>query len=398
MTATAAAPQPARQTTSLWILFAVSFSHLLNDLMQSLLPAVYPLLRDLYALDFTQIGLITLVNQVTSSLLQPLVGLYTDKYPKPYSLPIGMCSTLIALLLLAVADSFPMLLLAAGLLGVGSAIFHPEASRLARMASGGKLGFAQSLFQVGGNFGTAIGPLLAAFIIIPLGQGTVAWFATVALTAIVVLSLVSMWYAGQTRMARPEPVPVRHPSLTRRKLIGAFAVIAVLVMSKNVYMSSMTTFYAFFLMEKFALAASDAQLYLFVFLGAAAAGTFIGGPIGDRVGRKAVIWVSILGPLPFTLALPYVGLELAIVMTALIGFILASAFSAILVYAQELLPGRVGMIAGLLFGFAFGIGALGASLLGIVADVTSIVFVFQIVAFLPLAGLLTALLPDTDVR
>ncbi|SDG69132.1 MFS transporter [Pelagibacterium luteolum] len=396
MTTTAtAAPAPAKPATSFWVLFAISFSHLLNDLMQSLLPAVYPLLRDLYALDFTQIGLITLVNQMTASLLQPVVGLYTDKYPKPYSLPIAMCSTLAGLMVLSSASSFPMLLLAAALIGVGSSIFHPESSRVARMASGGRLGFAQSLFQVGGNIGTAFGPLLAAFIIIPRGQGSVAWFALVAITAILVLSAVSTWYAGQNRMARPQPVQRRNPAITRNRLIGAFAVIAVLVMSKNVYMASMTSFYAFFLIENFGLDASTAQLYLFVFLGAAAAGTFIGGPVGDKVGRKVVIWVSILGPLPFTLALPYVGLEASIVLTALIGFILASAFSAILVYAQELLPGRVGMIAGLMFGFAFGMGALGAAVLGIVADLTSIIFVFQLCSFLPLAGLLTALLPNT---
>ena len=396
MTTTATAtPGPARQTTSLWVLFAISFSHLLNDLMQALLPAVYPLLRDLYALDFTQIGLITLVNQMTASLLQPVVGLYTDTHPKPYSLPIAMCSTLCGLLVLSWASSFPMILLAAALIGIGSSIFHPESSRVARMASGGRLGFAQSLFQVGGNIGTAFGPLMAAFIIIPRGQGSVAWYAGVALTAIVVLYGVSTWYAGQHRMAKPQPIARRHPSLTRRKLIMAFAIIAALVMSKNVYMASMTSFYAFFLIEKFALPASSAQLYLFVFLGAAAAGTFIGGPVGDRFGRKLVIWVSILGPLPFTLALPYVGLELSIVMTALIGFIMASAFSAILVYAQELMPGRVGAIAGLMFGFAFGMGALGAAVLGVVADATSIITVFQLCSFLPLIGLLTALLPRT---
>lgn len=394
-TTTAAAPQPAQQTTSLWVLFAVSFSHLLNDLMQALLPAVYPLLAQLYALDFTQIGLITLVNQMTASLLQPVVGLYTDKYPKPYSLPIAMGFTLCGLLILSAADSFPTLLAAAALIGVGSSIFHPESSRVARMASGGRLGFAQSLFQVGGNLGTAIGPLMAAFIIIPRGQGSVAWYAGVALTAIAVLYAVSTWYAGQHRRAGPEPVAQPTSSLSRNVLIGAFAVIAVLLTSKYVYMASMTSFYAFFLIEKFRLDASSAQLGLFVFLGASAAGTFLGGPIGDRVGRKVVIWVSILGPLPFTLALPYVGLELSIVLTALIGFILSSAFAAIVVYAQELMPGRVGMVAGMIFGFAFGVGALGAATLGIVADMTSIIFVFQICAFLPAAGLLTALLPDT---
>ncbi len=361
--------------------------------MQALLPAVYPLLRELYALDFTQIGLITLVNQLTASFLQPLVGYYTDKHPKPYSLPVAMCFTLSGLLLLANASSFPVILIAGALIGVGSAIFHPEASRVARMASGGRLGFAQSLFQVGGNVGTAIGPLMAAFIIIPRGQGTVSWYALVALTAIAVLWVVGRWYAAQNRTTTPAPVPARDPEMSRNRLFWIFVILGLLVVSKNVYMASMTSFYAFFLIEKFALSASQAQVYLFVFLGAAAAGTFIGGPIGDRIGRKAVIWVSILGPLPFTLALPYAGLEASIVLTGIIGFVLASAFSAIVVYAQELMPGRVGMIAGLMFGTAFGAGALGAALMGVIADMTSIIFVFQISSFLPAIGLLTVFLP-----
>lgn len=395
MSTTTAGPLPAARNTSLWVIFAVSFSHFLNDLMQSLLPAVYPLLRDLYALDFTQIGLITLVNQLTASFLQPLVGHYTDKHPKPYSLPIAMCFTLCGLLLLANAASFPALLVSAALVGVGSAIFHPEASRVARMASGGKLGFAQSLFQVGGNIGTAIGPLMAAFIIIPRGQGTVSWYALVALTAIVVLWAVGRWYADQNRTAKPSARPARAPGISNRKLVWIFTILGLLIVSKNVYMASMTSFYAFFLIDRFALSASQAQIYLFVFLGAAAAGTFIGGPVGDRVGRKAVIWVSILGPLPFTLALPYAGLEMSVVLTGIIGFVLASAFSAIVVYAQELLPGRVGMIAGLMFGTAFGAGALGAAAMGMLADMTSIFFVFQLCAFLPAIGLLTVFLPNT---
>lgn len=397
MSTTTAGPVPAARNTSLWVIFAVSFSHFLNDLMQALLPAVYPLLRDLYALDFTQIGLITLVNQLTASFLQPLVGHYTDKHPKPYSLPIAMCFTLCGLLLLANASSFVAILASAALIGVGSAIFHPEASRVARMASGGRLGFAQSLFQVGGNIGTAIGPLMAAFIIIPRGQGTVSWYALVALTAIVVLWAVGNWYANQNRSAPKTSAVARGPVISRRRLFWTFLIIGLLVMSKNVYMASMTSFYAFFLIEKFALTASQAQVYLFVFLGAAAAGTFLGGPIGDRVGRKTVIWVSILGPLPFTLALPYAGLEASVVLTGIIGFVLASAFSAIVVYAQELVPGRVGMIAGLMFGTAFGAGALGAAAMGLVADRTSIIFVFQICSFLPAIGLLTAFLPRTNV-
>lgn len=396
MSTTTAGPVPAARNTSLWVIFAVSFSHLLNDLMQALLPAVYPLLRDLYALDFTQIGLITLVNQMTASFLQPLVGHYTDKHPKPYSLPIAMCFTLCGLLLLANASSFPAILASAALIGIGSAIFHPEASRVARMASGGRLGFAQSLFQVGGNIGTAVGPLMAAFIIIPRGQGTVSWYALVALTAIVVLWAVGNWYASQNRIAKKASAPARGPLISRRRLFWTFVVIGLLVMSKNIYMASMTSFYAFFLIEKFALSASAAQVYLFVFLGAAAAGTFLGGPIGDRVGRKAVIWVSILGPLPFTLALPYAGLEASVVLTGIIGFVLASAFSAIVVYAQELVPGRVGMIAGLMFGTAFGAGALGAAAMGLLADKTSIIFVFQVCSFLPAIGLLTIFLPRTN--
>ncbi len=392
-----AAPAPAVRNKSLWVLFAVSFAHLLNDLKQAILPAVYPLLRDLYALDFTQIGLLTLVNQLTASLLQPLVGMYTDKYPKPYSLPIAMCFTLFGLLVLANADSFPGLLLAAGLIGIGSAIFHPEASRVARLASGGKLGFAQSLFQVGGNIGTAIGPLMAAFIIIPRGQSSVSWYALVALTAIFVLWAVGRWYADHNRQTKPAPVTKRDPSISRPRLIFIFIVIGMLVMSKNVYLASMTSFYAFFLIDRFALDASQAQLGLFVFLAAAAAGTFIGGPVGDRIGRLKVIWVSILGPLPFALALPYANLELALVLTAIVGFVMASAFSAILVYAQELVPGKVGLVAGLMFGFAFGMAALGAAFMGIIADKTSIVFVFQLCSFLPAVGLLTVFLPKTNV-
>jgi MFS transporter, FSR family, fosmidomycin resistance protein len=396
MSTTTAGPVPAARNNSLWVIFAVSFSHFLNDLMQALLPAVYPLLRDLYTLDFTQIGLITLVNQLTASFLQPLVGHYTDKRPMPYSLPVAMCFTLCGLLLLANASNFPAILASAALIGVGSAIFHPEASRVARMASGGRLGFAQSLFQVGGNIGTAIGPLMAAFIIIPRGQGTVSWYALVALTAIVVLWAVGRWYSGQNRIAKPAAVAVRDPSISRRRLFWIFVILGLLVVSKNIYMASMTSFYAFFLIEKFALSASQAQIYLFVFLGAAAAGTFLGGPIGDKVGRKSVIWVSILGPLPFTLALPYAGLEASVVLTGIIGFVLASAFSAIVVYAQELLPGRVGMIAGLMFGAAFGAGALGAAAMGMIADGTSIIFVFQLCSFLPAIGLLTVFLPRTN--
>jgi len=395
--AVAASPASVVKSPSLWVLFAISASHLLNDLMQALLPAVYPLLAAAYALDFTQIGLITLVNQLTASVLQPFVGLHTDKHPLPYSLPVAMASTLAGLLLLAYADSFPSLLVASALIGVGSAIFHPEASRVARMASGGKLGFAQSLFQVGGNFGSALGPLMAAFIILPNGQGSVAWYALVALLAILLLSAVGRWYAAQNRLPKPAgSTAARKSSVPRGRLIGAFAVIGALLLSKYVYLASMTSYYAFFMMDRFAITANEAQVYLFVFLGAVAAGTFAGGPIGDRIGRKAVIWVSILGTLPFTLMLPHANLPVTVVLSAIIGLVLASAFSAIVVYAQELLPGRVGMVAGLIFGFAFAMGAFGAALLGLLADATDIGFVFQICALLPALGILTIFLPRTD--
>jgi len=308
-----------------------------------------------------------------------------------------MASTLAGLLLLAYADSFPSLLVASALIGVGSAIFHPEASRVARMASGGKLGFAQSLFQVGGNFGSALGPLMAAFIILPNGQGSVAWYALVALLAILLLSAVGRWYAAQNRLPKPAgSTAARKSSVPRGRLIGAFAVIGALLLSKYVYLASMTSYYAFFMMDRFAITANEAQVYLFVFLGAVAAGTFVGGPIGDRIGRKAVIWVSILGTLPFTLMLPYANLPVTVVLSAIIGLVLASAFSAIVVYAQELLPGRVGMVAGLIFGFAFAMGAFGAALLGLLADATDIGFVFQICALLPALGILTIFLPRTD--
>jgi FSR family fosmidomycin resistance protein-like MFS transporter len=369
---------------------------MLNDLMQSVVPAVYPILKDSYALDFGQIGLITFANQATASLLQPIVGRFTDARPKPYSLAVGMTFTLIGLLLLSMAPTFGLVLAAVACVGIGSSIFHPESSRVARMASGGRHGFAQSFFQVGGNAGSAMGPLLAAFIVLPRGQGSIAWFAVTALIAIIILARVGMWYqhhlpshAAAARQIPPSPVPA---ATVRRSL----AILVALVFSKNVYLASLTSFYTFFLIDKFGLSVQNAQLHLFILLTAVAAGTFFGGPLGDRIGRKYVIWVSILGVLPFTLALPYANLFWTELLTVSIGLVLASAFPAIVVFAQELVPGRVGTVSGIFFGFAFGAGAVGAALLGHLADATSIDVVYTVCSFLPAIGLLTVFLPDIE--
>jgi FSR family fosmidomycin resistance protein-like MFS transporter len=400
---TAAEPVPdlrrAGESTAFAILVALSFSHLLNDLIQSLIPAIYPLLKESFDLTFTQVGLITLTFQLTASLLQPLVGIYTDRYPKPFSLAVGMGCTLIGLLLLAGAGSFHMILLAAGLVGVGSSVFHPESSRMARAASGGQHGLAQSLFQVGGNAGSAIGPLLAAFIVVPNGQGSVAWFSIVALIAIVVLANVGLWYRARLRNRVATvggKITGTQPGLSRGRITFAICILLCLIFSKYFYLVSLSSYYTFYLMDKFDLPIQTAQLYLFVFLGSVAAGTFAGGPIGDRIGYKFVIWASILGVLPFTLVLPYVNLFWTGILTVPIGLILASAFSAILVYAQELMPRRVGMVAGLFFGFAFGMGGLGAAVLGRLADETSIGYVYHVCSFLPAIGILTALLPNLE--
>jgi MFS transporter, FSR family, fosmidomycin resistance protein len=391
-------PGTIQERTMLRVLAAISFCHVLNDMMQSLLPSIYPILKSSFHLNFTQIGFISLAYQITASLLQPVIGHYTDQKPKPYSLPIGMVFTLFGLLLLAVAPSFPVLLLAASLIGMGSAVFHPESSRVARMASGGKHGFAQSFFQVGGNTGSAIGPLLAVLIVLPYGQVGSAWFSLAALLGIVVLIRVSRWY--KTRLShlqgRPADRDEESSGLPRNKVIAAIAVLVALVFSKYFYLASLTSYYTFYLMTKFHVSVRSSQLHLFVFLAAVAAGTFMGGPIGDRVGRKAVIWCSILGVLPFTLVLPYANLFWTGVLSIIIGFIIASAFSAILVYAQELVPGRVGMISGLFFGLAFGMGGIGAAVLGKLADMTSIVFVYKVCAYLPAIGLLTSLLPSSQ--
>lgn len=385
------------QPTVYKILIAISICHLLNDMMQSLLPAIYPLLKANYGLDFKQIGLITLTNQLTASLLQPLVGHYTDKYPKPYSLAIGMTFTLGGLVLLSTAHAFSSLLLAAAMVGMGSSVFHPESSRVARMASGGRHGLAQSVFQVGGNFGASLGPLLAAFIVIPRGQGAISWFSIAAVLAVMILWRVGQWYArvGLENLKLQSKEIIRKHTLSRRQIGMAIAILVALIFSKYFYLASLTSYYTFYLMDKFGVSVQSSQIYLFVLLGAVAAGTLIGGPVGDRIGRKKVIWGSILGVLPFTLILPHVSLFWTAILSVIIGIIIASAFSAILVYAQELVPGKVGMISGLFFGIAFGMGGIGAAVLGWLADRTSIEFVYNVCAFLPVIGLLTVFLPET---
>jgi MFS transporter, FSR family, fosmidomycin resistance protein len=397
----AATAAKASEGTVVAILLAISVSHCLNDMIQSLIPAIYPMLKDNLALDFGQIGLITLAFQLTASVLQPVVGLYTDHRPQPYSLTLGMGLSLVGLILLSLATSFVAVLLAAALVGLGSSVFHPESSRVARMASGGRPGLAQSVFQVGGNVGTAIGPLLAAFIVLPLGQHSVAGFSLIALVGMAILWNVGNWYSGRRRataghahaMAGFEPT-----GLSRGRVIASIAILIALIFSKFFYMASLSSYFTFYLIERFGLSVQSAQLHLFVFLFAVAAGTLVGGPIGDRFGRKYVIWGSILGVLPFTLALPYASLFWTGVLTVIIGFVLSSAFSAIIVYAQELVPGKVGLISGLFFGFAFGMGGIGAAALGELADMTSIDFVYKVASFLPAIGLLTMFLPNIERR
>lgn len=395
---TATMDRAVAEKATVAILLAAAFSHLLNDTIQSMLPALYPMLKINFALSFGQIGLITLVWNVTASLLQPAVGLYTDRRPQTYALPMGMALTLAGLLLLAYAGHFAVLLVAAAFIGMGSAVFHPEAARIARAASGGRHGFAQSLFQVGGATGSAIGPLLAAAIVLPRGQASVAWFSALALFGMVVLTNVGIWYkrhstrrAG-TRAAHLEGPPGVSPGRVR----VALAVLLALTFSKYFYLSSITSYYTFYLIHNFGVSVQGAQIYLFVFLAASAVGTLIGGPIGDRIGRKYVIWCSILGVLPFTLLLPYVSLAWTVALSVVIGLVLSSAFSAIVVFGQELMPGKVGMINGLFFGFAFGMAGIGAAVLGELADLTSITFVYRMVAFLPFAGLLTVFLPNIE--
>lgn len=382
------------------ILLAISLSHLLNDLLQSVIPAVYPMLKDNYSLSFTQIGIITLVFQLTASILQPFVGHYTDKKPHPRSLALGMILSLLGLLCIAFASNFYYILASVSLIGMGSSIFHPEASRVAHLASGGQKGLAQSIFQVGGNAGSAIGPLLAALIVIPHGQGYISWFAVLAALAIFLLIAVGKWYARhmiakQTAAAGNTLAP-EHPPLAKSTVIFSIIILLVLIFSKYFYMASMTSYFTFYLIDKFGVSVQQSQIYLFIFLASVAAGTILGGPLGDRYGRKLIIWVSILGAAPFTLLLPHVGLPVTILLAVIIGLIISSAFSAILVYATELIPGKVGMIAGLFFGFAFGMGGIGSAVLGYMADHTGIEYVFKVCAFLPLIGIITAFLPNIE--
>lgn len=390
--------QPARLASPVFaILLALSFGHLVNDTLQSLIPSIYPILKRELRLDYSHIGLITLTNQLTASLLQPFVGAFTDKHPQPFSLALGMFSTLLGLVLLSLAPNLALVLVAVAFVGIGSSIFHPEASRVAHLSSGGRFGFAQSAFQVGGNIGSSLGPLLAAAIVVYRGQRSIIWFSFLALIGIIVLSRIGVWYRyclTHHRAAKRRVPFHRQTGLTRARVMVSLTILIVLVFSKYFYLASISSYYTFFLIQKFGLSVRDAQLHLFIFLAAIAAGTLLGGPVGDRIGRKAVIWVSILGVAPFALALPYANLFWCAALSAIIGLILASAFSAILVYSQELVPGKVGTMSGLFFGLAFGLGGIGSAVLGAVADRHGIPFVFHICSYLPLIGLLTALLPN----
>jgi FSR family fosmidomycin resistance protein-like MFS transporter len=382
------------------VLGAISFSHFLNDMMQSLIVAIYPLLKGEFHLSFVQVGVITLTYQICASLLQPLIGAYTDKHPQPYSLSVGMGFTLIGIATLAFASNYASVLAAAALIGTGSSIFHPESSRIARLASGGRHGLAQSIFQVGGNAGSAMGPLLAAWIIIPHGQTSLAWFTLAALLAITVLANVGGWYKRQhlDRVGASKHRPAVSSPVSARRVAWSIGILVVLIFSKYFYIASITSYYSFYLIEKFHLSIQSAQFHLFIFLLAMALGTLFGGPIGDRIGRKRVIWASILGVAPFTLALPFVDLMWTSILSFIIGLILSSAFSAIVVFAQELMPGKVGAVSGLFFGFAFGIGGIGAAVLGGLADQHGIEFVYRICAYLPLLGMVAAFLPEIELR
>ena len=376
------------------VLIGISFSHFLNDTMQSLIASVYPILKDAYALNFAQIGMITLAFQFTASLLQPVVGHLTDKKAQPFSLAVGMGSTFVGLLLLSIAASYPAILVAAAMVGLGSAVFHPESARIARLASGGRYGFAQSVFQLGGSFGTSMGPVLAALIVVPFGQPSIAWFSTIAFLAILILWRIGLWYRPQIASRKATKLATHPDAPNSRRVKIALAVLVALLFSKQLYVSSLSSYYIFYLIDRFGVSTQAAQIYLFIFLAANAVGAFFGGPLGDRFGRKIVIWFSILGALPFTLALPYAGLYASAVLTVFIGLIISSTTSSIIVFAQELVPHRFGMISGVFFGVAFGIGGLGAAVLGRLADHTSIEFVYQVCAFLPAIGLLAVFLPN----
>ena len=383
------------------ILLLVSVTHLLNDMIQSVIPAMYPVLKESYGFTFAQIGLITLVFQLTSSIFQPFVGAYADRHPQPYSLSMGMCLSLAGLLGLAFSTRYAAILLTVALIGGGSSVFHPESSRVAQLASGGRKGLAQSIFQVGGNAGSAMGPLLAALIVIPFGQASIGWFALAALLAIFILVKIGNWYKRQLALAARRPAVAADttgPGLSKRKIRNALIILGVLVFSKYFYIASMTNYFTFFLMDKFSMSVQGAQYALFAFLAASAAGTFIGGPVGDRIGRKYVIWGSILGAAPFTLMLPYAGLTGTIVLAVIIGLVISSAFSAILVYATDLMPGKVGMIAGVFFGLMFGLGGLGSAFFGWLADRTSIEFIFRVSTLLPLLGIITGFLPNIELK
>jgi len=391
-----AAAHAAQNDVVFPILISLSFCHLLNDLMQSLIPALYPMLKHKLDLDYTQVGMITLAFQLTASLLQPTIGMYTDRRPQPYSLAIGMGSTLIGLILLSMADDYATVMLAAALVGAGSAVFHPEASRVARLASGGRYGIAQALFQVGGNLGGAVGPLLAAFIVLPRGQGAIAWVSLAALLAMAVLTRVGMWYAARLRPSHTAARIAAAAGVPRAHALFFVFVLMLLIFSKNVYSSSLTSFFTFYLIERFQLTVQDAQVQLFVYMAAIAVGTLAGGALSDRIGRRPMIWISILGALPFTLLLPYANLFWTGVLTIVIGLLMASAFPAILVYAHELLPGRVGLVSGVFFGFAFGLGGLGAAAMGRIADAHGIAFVYHLCSYLPAIGLVAWLLPNLE--
>lgn len=389
------------QQTVFSILFAISLSHFINDLLQAVIPAVYPILKDKFSLTFTEIGLITLTYQLTASILQPFIGFYTDRKPRPYSLAIAMAFTLIGLAAVSIASSFTNLLFAVSLIGIGSSIFHPEASRVAHLASGGKKGLAQSIFQLGGNAGSAVGPLLAALIVVPYGQFNIIWFCIIAVLGIGILSRIAKWYQEHLNLRALNKSAVTedvHHAFSKQKVIISLGILLILIFSKYFYMASMTSYYTFYLIDKFHLSVQESQVYLFAFLGAVAAGTLFGGPLGDRFGRKYIIWISILGVAPFTLLLPYANLFWTSILSVIIGLIISSAFSAILVYATELVPGKVGLIAGLFFGLAFGMGGLGSAILGKLADTTSIEYVFKICSFLPLIGVLTGFLPNIEGR
>ena len=391
---------PALTATVYPILLMISFSHLLNDTIQSLIPAIYPIVKTNFHLNFSQIGLITLTFQLAASLLQPLVGLYTDHRPKPFSLATGMGFTLIGLISMAFAGSFHVLLISVALIGIGSSVFHPEASKVAYLASGGKRGLAQSIFQVGGNAGSSLGPLLAALIIVPMGQISISWFSVLPMIALLVLIVVGRWYKQNIHGFKRKNgrIENENPPLPKRKIILSLLILVVLIFSKYFYLASMVSYLTFYMIEKFHVSVQHAQISLFIFAFSVAAGTLLGGPLGDRFGRKYVIWFSILGVAPFTLLLPHANLFWTAILTIVIGFVLASAFSAILVYAQELLPGKIGLISGLFFGFAFGMGGLGSALLGVLADHKGIIYVYQVCAFLPLIGLLTGFLPNIGGR